>query len=37
MSESNRDRIPDKVLEEIFPKKLKRDGAPEEVYMQLKK
>jgi DNA-binding GntR family transcriptional regulator len=32
-----RDRIPDKVLKEIFPKKLKRWGASEKVYSQLKK
>ena len=29
-------RIPDEVLEEIFPKKLKRYGASEKVYSQLK-
>ena len=33
----SRDRIPDEVLEEIFPKKLKRSGASEKVYSQLKK
>ena len=33
----SRDRIPDEVLEEIFPKKLKRWGASEKVYSQLKK
>ena len=32
----SRDRIPDEVLEEIFPKKLKRFGALENVYSQLK-
>jgi DNA-binding GntR family transcriptional regulator len=32
-----RDRIPDEVLKEIFPKKLKRYGASEKVYSQLKK
>ncbi len=32
-----RDRIPDEVLEEIFPKKLKRYGASEKVYSRLKK
>jgi len=31
------DRIPDRVLDEIFPKKLKRWGASEKVYLQLKK
>ena len=30
-------RIPDKVIEEIFPKKLKRYAASEKVYSQLKK
>jgi biotin operon repressor len=30
-------RIPDEVLDEIFPKKLKRYGASEKVYSQLKK
>jgi len=30
-------RIPDEVIEEIFPKKLKRYGASEKVYSQLKK
>ncbi|MGA2464478.1 MAG: winged helix-turn-helix domain-containing protein [Thermodesulfobacteriota bacterium] len=29
-------RIPDEVIEEIFPKKLKRYGASEKVYSQLK-
>ena len=29
-------KIPDGVLEEIFPKKLKRYGASEKVYSQLK-
>ena len=37
MSRSKRDRIPDEVLKEIFPKKLKRYGASEKVYSQLKK
>jgi len=32
----SRDRIPDEVLEEIFPKKLKRYGTSERVYSQLK-
>jgi DNA-binding GntR family transcriptional regulator len=32
----SRDRIPDEVLEEIFPKKLKRFEASENVYSQLK-
>jgi DNA-binding GntR family transcriptional regulator len=31
------DRIPDKVLKEIFPKKLNRREAPEELYTHLKK
>ena len=30
------DRIPDEVLKEIFPKKLKRDGVSEELYTNLK-
>ena len=29
-------RIPDEVIEEIFPKKLKRYGASENVYSRLK-
>jgi DNA-binding GntR family transcriptional regulator len=33
----SRDRIPDEVLKEIFPKKLKRSLASERVYAQLKK
>jgi hypothetical protein len=36
MKES-RDRIPDEVLEEIFPKKLNRYEASEKVYSHLKK
>jgi hypothetical protein len=36
MKES-RNRIPDEVLKEIFPKKLKRSLASERVYVQLKK
>ena len=32
----SRDGIPDEVLNEIFPKKLKRYGASEKVYSQLK-
>jgi DNA-binding GntR family transcriptional regulator len=32
-----RDRIPDEVLKEIFPKKLNRRKAPEELYTHLKK
>jgi DNA-binding GntR family transcriptional regulator len=32
-----RDRIPNKVLKEIFPKKFKRGGVPEELYAHLKK
>ena len=31
-----KNRIPDKVLKEIFPRKLKRYGASEKVYSQLK-
>ncbi|MGZ3559742.1 MAG: GntR family transcriptional regulator [Thermodesulfobacteriota bacterium] len=31
------DRIPDKILREIFPKKLNRHEAPEELYIGLKK
>ena len=37
MGRPNRDRIHDEVLDEIFPKKLKRGGASEEVYSQLKR
>ena len=33
----SKDRIPDEVLKEIFPKKLKRSLASERVYVQLKK
>jgi len=36
MNES-KDRIPDKVLKEIFPKKLNRCKATEELYTHLKK
>jgi DNA-binding GntR family transcriptional regulator len=36
MSRSKRDRIPDKVLKEIFPKKLTRHQASETVFNQLK-
>ena len=32
-----KDRIPDELLKDIFPKKLKRGGASEQVYSQLKK
>jgi DNA-binding GntR family transcriptional regulator len=32
----SRNRIPDEVLREIFPKKLKRSLASERVYNQLK-
>lgn len=32
-----KDRIPKKVLREIFPKKLKGHEAPEELYTHLKK
>lgn len=31
------DRIPDKVLKEIFPKKIKRSLASEQVYSHLKR
>jgi len=37
MSRSIGDRIPDKVLKDIFPKKLNGRKAPEELYTQLKK
>ena len=33
----SRDRIPDKLLKKIFPKKLNRGKAPEELYTYLKK
>jgi len=33
----SKDRIPDEVLKEIFPKKLKGGGVPEELYARLKK
>ena len=33
----SRDGIPDKVLEEIFPKKLSRSQSSDEVYTRLKK
>ncbi len=33
----SRNRIPDKVLKEIFPRKIKRSLASERVYAQLKK
>jgi DNA-binding GntR family transcriptional regulator len=36
MSRSNRDRIPDEILKEIFPKKLNRHETSEKVYSQLK-
>ena len=32
-----KDRIPDEVLKEIFPQKLKKRGAPEDLYIHLKK
>jgi DNA-binding GntR family transcriptional regulator len=32
-----KERIPDEVLKEIFPKKLKKRGAPEDLYIHLKK
>jgi DNA-binding GntR family transcriptional regulator len=37
MSRSNRDRIPDEILKEIFPRKLSRYQSPDRVYTQLKK
>jgi DNA-binding GntR family transcriptional regulator len=33
----SKDRIPDKVLKEIFPKRLNGRKAPEELYTHLKK
>jgi DNA-binding GntR family transcriptional regulator len=33
----SKDRIPNEVLKEIFPKKLKRSPASERIYVQLKK
>ncbi len=30
-------RIPDKVIEEIFPEKLNRRGAPEDLYTRLRR
>jgi DNA-binding GntR family transcriptional regulator len=33
----SRDRIPDEVLKEIFPRKLSRYQSPDRVYTQLKK
>ena len=33
----SKDRIPDKVLKEIFPKKLSRSQPSDEVYAQLRK
>jgi hypothetical protein len=33
----SRDRIPNKVINETFPRKPKRHGASEKVYSQLKK
>ena len=32
-----KERIPDEVLKEIFPQKLKKRGAPEDLYIHLKK
>ena len=32
-----KERIPDKVIKEIFPKKLKWGGIPEDLYIHLKK
>ena len=34
---TSEDRIPDEVLKEIFPKKLKGHGGTEELYSHLKK
>ena len=31
-----RDKIPDKVLDEIFPKELNRSLSPEQIYIHLK-
>ena len=36
MNSSKRNRIPDEVLKEIFPKKLSRSQTSDEVYTQLK-
>ena len=36
MNRSNKNRIPNKVLEEIFPEKLSSRVASEQVYTQLK-
>ena len=36
MNRSNRNRIPDEVLKQIFPKKLKRSLGSERIYSQLK-
>ena len=36
MSKSKRDRIPNEVLKEIFPRKLSRYQSPNRVYTQLK-
>ncbi|MGZ3560158.1 MAG: GntR family transcriptional regulator [Thermodesulfobacteriota bacterium] len=37
MGRSKRDRIPDKILKEIFPRKLSRYQSPDRVYTHLKK
>jgi len=37
MSGSNRDRVPNKVLKEIFPKKLNNSPVSEEIYFHLKR
>jgi len=37
MGRSKRDRIPDKILKEIFPRKLSRYQFPDRAYTQLKK
>ena len=36
MNRSNRNRIPDEVLKQIFPKKLRRSLGSERIYSQLK-
>ena len=37
MGRPERDRIPDEVIKEIFPKKLKWGGASEELYTHLRR
>ncbi len=34
---ATKNRIPDEILREIFPKKLRGQGAPEDLYTHLKK